>query len=93
MDVLGSGERCCALGLLGWVSLVKLVKLGHAQSLFKVLEGALCLCCLLIEQVIQNVLVALDQSLRVLLAMLQLLVPVSLNALEQRSKCQLLGVS
>ena len=56
-------------------------------------QGPLCLRRLLVQQVVQNVFVSLDEPLRVLLSVLQLLVPVALDPLEQRRQGQLLGVS
>ena len=46
------------------------------------LEGLLCLEVLLVEEIVEDVLVTLDQTLRVLLPMLQLLVAVALDALK-----------
>ena len=46
------------------------------------LQGLLRLEVLLVEEIVEDVLVTLDQTLRVLLAMLQLLVSVTLDSLE-----------
>lgn len=56
-------------------------------------QGALRLGGLLVEQVVQDVFVALNQALRVLLSVLQLLVAVALDPLQQSCQCQLLGVA
>jgi hypothetical protein len=58
-----------------------------------VLKGAFSFSGLFVQQVVQDVLVALDQTLRVLLSVLQLLVPISLDSLEQSSESQLLRVA
>ena len=56
-------------------------------------QGALRLGGLLVEQVVQDVFVALNQALRVLLSVLQLLVAVALDPLQQSCERQLLGVA
>ena len=57
------------------------------------LQGLLRLEVLLVEEIVEDVLVTLDQTLRVLLPMLQLLVAVTLDSLEQSCQRELLGVS
>lgn len=56
-------------------------------------KSALRFGSLLIQQIIEDILVALDESLRVLLPVLQLLITVTLDALQQCSQRQLLSVS
>ena len=75
------------------VDLDDLIESGHAEGLLQVLQGAFRFSILLDEQIIQNVLVTLNQALRVLLAMLQLLVAVTLDALEESSESKLLLVA
>jgi hypothetical protein len=72
-----------ALRLASWIGLVQLVELGHAERLFKVVERALRLRSLFVEQVVQNVFVTLDQPLRILLPVLQLLVAIALDSFQQ----------
>lgn len=62
---------------------------SHPQELIRSAR----LHILFVEQVEQQVLVALDQSLRVDLAVLQLFVPVSLYALQQSRQGLLLPLS
>ena len=81
--LLARGQGGHALGLLGGVRLVQLVELGHAERLLQVVERALRFCSLLIQQIIEDILVALDQSLRVLLSVLQLLVSVALDPFQE----------
>lgn len=52
--------------------------------------GATSLHVLLVQQVKQQILVALDQSLRINLSMLQLFVSIPLNTFQQSRKCLLL---
>jgi len=52
------------------VNLDDLIESGHAQCLFQVLQCAFRFSILLDQQVIQNVLVTLNESLRVLLTVL-----------------------
>lgn len=72
------------------VNLRDFVETGHPQGLFQIFERAFRLSVLLIQQVVQDVLVALDKPLRVLLTMFQLLVTVTLDALKECGKGQLL---
>ena len=81
-----ASSLCVVFGI--W--LVQAVQFGHAQGLFQVVQRALRLRVLLIQQVVEDVFVSLDQALRVLLSVLKLLVSVSLNAFEQSCKCKLL---
>jgi hypothetical protein len=55
-------------------------------------KGLLGLVVLLVEQVVENILVPLDEPLRILLPVLELFVPVPLNSLEKSCKGQLLGM-
>lgn len=56
------------------------------------LQSLLGLVVLLVQQVIQDILVPLYQPLRVLLSVLQLLIPVPLDPLEESGEGQLLAV-
>jgi len=58
-----------------------------------VVQGAFGLSRLLIEQVIEDVFVALNQSLRILLSVLQLLISVTLDPLQECSEGQLLRMA
>ena len=75
------------------VHLDYLVQSGHAQRLFQVFKRAFRLRILLDQQVVQNVLVPLDQPLRVLLPVLQLFVAVPLDPFQQRCQRELLLVA
>ena len=81
------------LGVAVGVELCDLVETRHPQCLFQVFQRAFRLSVLLVKQVIQNVLVALDKTLGVLLSVLELLVTVTLDALEKGRECQLLLVA
>lgn len=50
-------------GLSRWVNLRDFIETRHAQSLLKVFKRAFRLCVLLVEQVVQDVLVSLDETL------------------------------
>ena len=73
-----------------WTS-TPLLRLG--QGFLQELQGSFRLLVLFVDEVIQDVLVPLDQSLGVQLSVHQLLVPVSLNSFEESSQGELLGVS
>ena len=66
---------------------------ASSESNLKELIRAPCLHVLFIEQVKQQVLVALNQALRVDLSMLQLLVSVTLDSLKQSTQSSLLLLS
>ena len=55
--------------------------LSFAEGVFEELLGAALLHCLLLEDILQQVLVALNEPLRVDLPMLHLLLPVTLDTL------------
>ena len=78
------------LWLLSCIWLIQFVQLGHPKSLLQVLQRSLCLRILLVQQIVEDIFVALDQSLRVLLTMLELLVTITLDSFEQSCQGQLL---
>ena len=86
------GQTCGAL-LKASIWLVKLIHLRHPQGLLQVLKCFLRLLVLLVQQVIEDVFVSLYESLRVLLAMLQLFVSISLDSLQKCCESQLLRVA
>lgn len=71
---------------------MRVLHFGHIQSLFKVVERLLRLQSLLTQRIIQYNFVPLNQSLTVLLPMLQLFIPVSLDSLQEGRESKLLGV-
>lgn len=75
------------------VNFSDLIKASHAKGLLEVFERTFRLGILLVQQVIQDVLVALNKSLRILLTVLELLVTIALDAFEEGSESQLLLVT
>lgn len=98
--MVGFPEQPGHKGITAWIVLLP-VQLAHDLSLrflFSTSESefeehgrAALLSGLLVQDVLEQVFVSLDQSLRIDLAVLHLLFPISLNPLEQRlqSECLL----
>lgn len=80
-------------GVFRRIDLRDLIETSHAQRLLKVVKRAFRLCVLLVQQIVQDVLVSLDEALGILLTMLELLVTITLDALEQSSEGELLLVA
>ena len=89
----GGGRQKSGALLLGRITLVEHVHLGHAQGALQVLQGLLRFIVLLVQEIVKDVLISLNESLRVLLSVFELFVSVSLDALQQGREGQLLCVS
>ena len=84
------GQSGVGLRIVVWVNFSDLIKSGHTQGLFEVLECAFRFGILFVEEVIKNVLIALNETLGILLTMFELLVTITLDTFEESSEGKLL---